>query len=69
MMGNGFGGGWMWLFGLLTLAGLVLLVIVAIRTFGGGIGRTTPPTPAGTPARNGAVRRDRSSTSATPAAS
>jgi putative membrane protein len=38
MMGDGFGGGWMWLFGVLLLLGLVLLVVVAVRALGGGIG-------------------------------
>jgi putative membrane protein len=42
MMGNGFGGGGMWLFGLLILTGLVLLVLVAVRVFGGGISGTVP---------------------------
>ncbi len=42
MMGYGYGGVWMWLFGLLTLAGLVLLAAVAVRATGGGITRTPP---------------------------
>lgn len=40
MFGYGFNMGWMWLFGLLVLAGLVLLVIVIVRTATGGIKRT-----------------------------
>jgi putative membrane protein len=42
MMGYGFGEVWLWLFGLLTVAGLVLLVVVAVRALGGGITRTPP---------------------------
>lgn len=36
MMGYG-GGGWGWLYGALLLIGLVLLVVVAVRLFGGGV--------------------------------
>lgn len=37
------GGGWIWLFELLTLAGLALLVVVAVPAFGGGgISRGNP---------------------------
>lgn len=54
MMGNGFGGIGMWLFGLLTLAGLVLLVVVAVRAFGGGISRPSS-TPGGLPGATGAA--------------
>jgi putative membrane protein len=43
MMGNGFGGAGMWLFGLLTVAGVVLLIVVAVWVLGGGISRGTPP--------------------------
>jgi len=34
----GYGGnmGWSWLFGLLLLVGVVLLVVLAVRVFGGG---------------------------------
>jgi putative membrane protein len=39
MWGYGFNMGWMWLFGLLALAGLVLLVIVIVWVTGGGIKR------------------------------
>ena len=42
MMGNGFGMGWGWLFGLLLLVGLVLLIVFAVRAFGDGISRDTP---------------------------
>ena len=45
MMGNGFG--WMWLFGLLVLVGIVLLIIVAVRALGGGISRGTGTTTPG----------------------
>jgi putative membrane protein len=42
--------GWMWLFGLLLLAGLVLLVVLIVRLLGGGPDRNRPgqapyPTP------------------------
>ena len=47
----GYGMGWwgFWLFALLFLAGLVLLVVVAVRVLGGGIdrGRAAPPGTAG----------------------
>jgi putative membrane protein len=45
MMGDGFGGGWMWLFGLLLLLGLSLLVVVAVRALGGGIYRARSARP------------------------
>jgi putative membrane protein len=45
MMGNGFG--WMWLFGLLVLVGIVLLIVVAVRALGGGISRGAPPSASG----------------------
>lgn len=37
MWGYGQGPGW-WLWGILLLLGLALLVVVAVRAFGGGIG-------------------------------
>jgi putative membrane protein len=52
MMGNGVDGDGMWLFAVLTVEGLTLLVIVAVRAFGAGVSRpastrdaphTTPP--------------------------
>jgi putative membrane protein len=43
MMGYGFGGVWMWLFGLLVLLGVALLVVVAVRAFGGGISGPASP--------------------------
>lgn len=46
MMGNGFGG-WMWLFGLLVLVGIVLLLVVVVRAVGGGISRGTDTSPPG----------------------
>ena len=54
MMGNGFGGGGMWLFAVLTVAGLTLLVIVAVRVFGAGVSRSasTRDAPGTTPPRN-----------------
>jgi putative membrane protein len=42
MMGNGFSGAGMWLFGLLTLVGVALLVVVLVRVLGAGIARPTP---------------------------
>ena len=39
MMDSGFGMGWMGLFWLLLALGLVLLVVVAVRTLGGGVTR------------------------------
>lgn len=39
MWGYGFDMGWMWLFGLLVLVGVVLIVIVAVRAFSGGVHR------------------------------
>jgi putative membrane protein len=51
MMGNGFGGAGMWLFGLLTLAGVVLLIVVVVWVLGGGISRGTPPDAEGRQSR------------------
>ncbi|HXV93516.1 MAG TPA: SHOCT domain-containing protein [Pseudonocardia sp.] len=42
MMG-GFGMGWMWLFWLLLVAGLVLLGVVLVRVVGGGVDRGREP--------------------------
>ncbi len=39
MWGYGWDMGWMWLFVPLTLIGIVLLVLLAVRLFGGGISR------------------------------
>jgi|tagenome__1003787_1003787.scaffolds.fasta_scaffold18858723_2 putative membrane protein len=39
MMGLGSGIGWMWLFWLLLLVGVVLLAVVALRAVGGGLTR------------------------------
>lgn len=36
MWGYGMGNGWMWIWGLLTLIGLAILVLLAVRLFGGG---------------------------------
>ncbi|MFP5371801.1 MAG: SHOCT domain-containing protein [Actinomycetes bacterium] len=33
----GMGMGWMWLFWLLLIVGVVLLAVVAVRAFGGGV--------------------------------
>lgn len=43
MMGNGFGMGWGWLWGLLLIGGVVLVVIVGVRTLGGGVSRADTP--------------------------
>lgn len=50
--GNGMGMGWMWLFWLLVIAGIVVLVVVAVRAIGGGVSRTD--------GRTGATSQDRS---------
>lgn len=55
MMGYGFGGGWMWLFALLTLVSLVLLVAVLVRVVAGGLTPGPPrqdaDQPSGRPGR------------------
>lgn len=38
--GMGMGWGWGWLFWLLVLAGLILLVVLAVRLIGGGVSRS-----------------------------
>ncbi|BCW45416.1 SHOCT domain-containing protein [Arthrobacter sp. StoSoilB5] len=38
MWGYGMGNGWMWIWGLLTLIGLAILVLLAVRMFGAGYG-------------------------------
>jgi len=42
-MGNGYGMnggmGWGWIFGLITIIGIVLLVVLVVRVIGGGIRR------------------------------
>ncbi len=64
MWGYGGGMGWGWVFGLLALVGIVLLIVLTVRLFAGGIDRggnvrrdvppTGPPTtyPAPTPERS-----------------
>jgi putative membrane protein len=48
MMDSGFGMGWMWLFWLLLVLGVVLLVVVVARALGGGVtGPTTDRRDAG----------------------
>jgi putative membrane protein len=37
MWGDGWNMSWMWLFGLLLLVGITLLIVLAVRAFGGGI--------------------------------
>jgi putative membrane protein len=39
MMGPGWGMGWMWLFWLLLVLGVVLLAVVVVRAVGGGVTR------------------------------
>ena len=68
MMGNGFGGGGMWLFAVLTVAGLTLLVIVAVRVFGAGVSRPASTRDAPAPHRR-ATAPGRFSTNAMPAVS
>lgn len=49
MDGWGMGNGWMWLFGLLVLVGLVLVAVAAVRLLGGGAAAGGPeagPPPA-----------------------
>jgi len=41
--GTGMGWGWGWVFGLLAVAGLVLLVVVLVRVVGGGVHKTGGP--------------------------
>lgn len=52
--GMGMGWGWGWLFWLLVLAGLIFLVVLAVRAIGGGISRSDGGvrTSAHPPARN-----------------
>ena len=53
-MGMGWGWGWGWLFWLLVLAGLILLVVLAVRLVAGGVSRSDGgvSTAAQPPARN-----------------
>jgi putative membrane protein len=55
MMNSGFGMGWMWLFWLLLVLGVVLLVVAVVRALGGGV---TAPTAdqQGVRARSGRSR-------------
>ena len=46
-MGWGWGWGWGWVFGLLVIAGLVLLVVVLVRVVGGGVHKTGRPSAQG----------------------
>ena len=41
--GMGWGWGWGWVFGLLVIAGLVLLVVVLVRVVGGGVDKSGRP--------------------------
>ena len=53
-MGPGMGMGWGWLFWLLVLAGLIFLVVLAVRLVAGGVSRSDGgvSTAAQPPARN-----------------
>lgn len=53
-MGYGMGMGWGWLFGLLVLVGVILLAVLAVRAFGGGITRGAggASSPAQSPGRS-----------------
>jgi putative membrane protein len=56
MWGYGMGNVWMWIWGLFALIGLAILVLLAVRMFGGGYGtgsrHTLDPQPPGrSPAR------------------
>jgi putative membrane protein len=56
MWGYGMGNVWMWIWGLFALIGLAILVLLAVRMFGGGYGtgsrHTLDPCPPGrSPAR------------------
>jgi putative membrane protein len=53
MTGYGLGMGWSWLFGSIMIVGIALLVVVAVRAFGGGIRRDDG---AATP-QHGSARR------------
>jgi putative membrane protein len=46
MWGYGWDMGWMWLFVPLTLIGIVLLVLLAVRLVGGGVSRGGPAGPS-----------------------
>lgn len=52
--GTGMGWGWGWLFWLLVLAGLIFLVVLAVRLIAGGVSRSDggPSAAAQPPARN-----------------
>ena len=39
----GGGSGWMWIFWLLLVVGVVLLAVLAVRLFGGGVRGSGPP--------------------------
>lgn len=53
---GGWGMGWGWLFGLLLLAGLVLLVVVVVRAVSGGVRQDPGTTSATNPAGSGRSR-------------
>lgn len=58
MMGPATGMGWGWMFGALVMAGVVLLVALAVRTIGGGVSsRPSGPGPtSGAPSGPGRAR-------------
>ncbi|AOT02331.1 SHOCT domain-containing protein [Arthrobacter sp. U41] len=49
MWGYGQGMGWMWLWALLPLIGIALLVLLAVRVFGGGVRNGYGPPGPGAP--------------------
>lgn len=55
MWGYGWDMGWMWLLGILTLAVIVLVVLLAVRLFGGGASRPRA-NPTSSEARDSARR-------------
>lgn len=56
MWGYGNGMGWMWLWGILTLVGIALLVLLAVRLSSGGYGGGYGPGGPGGPAHLGRSR-------------
>lgn len=56
MMGYGTGMGWGWIFGALVMVGVVLLVVLAVRAFGGGVSSHTSASGPAPSAPRGAGR-------------
>ena len=57
MWGYGWDVGWSWLFGLLMLAGLILLVVLAVRVFGGASSHSAGPDATGLASGPGRARQ------------